>query len=510
MQPKPSPELPKSSSPLWLDRLSLPQFPKLQSDVVVDIAIVGAGITGITAAWLLARDGRRVALLEADRVLQGTTAHTTAKVTVQHDLIYDELLAHVGKTNARLYYEANDEALDFIRDRVSSLEIPCDLTEEEAVLYATTEAGEQKLLREYEAYQSLHMPAALRSDIPFSIDVRKSLAMPGQAQFHPLVYLSTLLQEAVAHGAKVYEQSPASDIHYGEYPEVVTCDGPTITAEKILICSHFPFYDGLGLYYARMQAQRSYIVAAKLGIEWPGGMYISVDGPSRSLRSVVHAGEMYALVGGEGHITGQESDTEKHYQALTDFAASHLRTEHIAYRWSTQDLVTVDRLPYIGEISAVQPHVLVATGYKKWGMTTGTAAALILRDLAVGVKNRYTALFAPTRFHADPSLRSFLAQTVNVGSWLVTGKLDKPTREAKDVLPGEGATVQYGGQRAGAWRELDGTLTVLDTTCTHLGCEVMWNAAEHTWDCPCHGSRFAVTGEVIEGPATKPLVRLHG
>jgi Rieske Fe-S protein len=238
-------------------------------------------------------------------------------------------------------------------------------------------------------------------------------------------------------------------------------------------------------------------------------MYLSIDKPTRSLRSVKVHGENYLLVGGESHKTGQGIPTIQHYEALVAFTEEHYGIEKIAYRWSTQDLITLDKMPYIGPITSQKRKIYVATGFRKWGMTTGTAAGMILRDTILQRENPYIDLFHPARFKSDPSIKHFITQNADVAKHLVKGKVEMVLRRADELQNDEGSVVAFQGRRAGAYRDESGTLHIVDTTCTHLGCEVEWNEGERTWDCPCHASRFSVDGDVIEGPAEQPLKKLN-
>lgn len=501
-------KLPESPEPYWRDDIDLPQFDRLDEDIEADVVIVGGGITGITAAYLLTQKGKKVALLEADRILNGVTGHTTAKITAQHGLIYDELIQHMGKSKARLYYEANTEALEFIKETANEQDIDCDLIDQDAYMYATSEQYASKLAKEYQAYQKLNIDGEFTEDFPFNIKIHHALSMKNQAQFHPVKYLSHLARLITEKGGQIYEGTTAVDVNNGGKATVITSDGNRARADYVLACSHYPFYDGLGFYFTRMYADRSYIVAVKTDKEYPGGMYISVDKPVRSLRSANINGENIILIAGESHKTGQGEDTLKHYEALEKFGERLFGDTKIIYRWSAQDLVTVDKVPYVGRLTSGQPNVLVATGYRKWGMTNGTAAALILSDMVSGEENRYEDVFSPSRFYADPSLKEFLTINADVAKHLFKGKFQMPSRKAGDLSNDEGSVVLYEGGRAGAYKDTDGELHIVDTTCTHLGCEVEWNHGDRTWDCPCHGSRFSYNGDVVEGPAEKPLKRL--
>ncbi|WP_440895619.1 FAD-dependent oxidoreductase [Amphibacillus sp. Q70] len=501
----PKTKLPESTTSYWTESSILPAFPKLERDIHVDTVIVGGGITGITTAYLLANNGLKVAILEADRLLNGTTGHTTAKITAQHDLIYDELINNMGGSQARLYYEANTEALNFINKTIDQLQIDCDFSKQDAWVYATTEEYEQKIQKEAEAYDKLGITGYLVDTIPFDIQVKNALILQNQAQFHPIKYLNTLIKQITKKGGQIFEQTTAVDVETRKQPTVFTRENFHVTADYILACTHFPFYEGLGLYSARMHANRSYVIAAKPKKKYPGGSFISADKPIRSLRSVMINGEEMVLIGGESHKTGQGIDTMKHYQALENFGQSILGLENISYRWSAQDLTTLDKVPYIGKITSGQDNILIATGYRKWGMSNGTAAALLLSDMVLGKKNRFQDLYAPARFYARPSLKNFFIQNANVAEHLIKGKLQLSNINPNTLTNDEGAIISVKGERKGAYRDMDGKLHIVDTTCTHVGCEVEWNSSERTWDCPCHGSRFSYTGDVVEGPAEKPL-----
>ncbi|MFB4164104.1 FAD-dependent oxidoreductase [Alteribacillus sp. JSM 102045] len=498
--------LPQSPEPYWRETAELPKFNQLHEDIKVNVVIVGGGITGITAAYLLVKEGVKVALIEADHLLNGTTGHTTAKITAQHGLIYDEIIQHMGQSKARMYYEANTDALQFIEKTVKEQQIDCDFKKQDAYLYASTDQYAMKLEQEWKAYQKLSIEGSLKDSIPFNISVHNALSMTNQAQFHPLKYLAHLLKVITDAGSLIFEHTTAVNVEAdSQQAAVLTRNGYRVTGHHVLACSHFPFYEGTGLYSTRMYADRSYILGVKTKESYPGGMYLSVDQPTRSLRSASLNGEDIVLIGGESHKTGQGKDTLEHYEALETFGKKVFQVEDILYRWSAQDLTTLDKIPYIGEITSTKPRVLIATGYRKWGMTNGTAAAHLLTDIVLKKENPYKSLYSPSRFYADPSLKKFFIENADVAKHLVKGKIDLPHKKAEELDVDEGSVVTIDGKRKGAYKDKEGQFHIVDTTCTHVGCEVEWNHGDRTWDCPCHGSRFSYTGEVIEGPAEKPL-----
>lgn len=507
-------QLPQFPHSYWLDSAASPHFSSLTQDETADVAIVGAGITGITLAYLLAKRGLNVVLLEAGKILSGTTGHTTAKVTCQHGLIYDELIAHFGVEQARQYYAANEEALQWIAGTIKEHDIDCSFQEDSAWLYTRSVDYIPDLEKEMRAYEKLGIHGQLNESSPLPFSIRAGLSMNKQAHFNPVRYLHKLLALAIEHGVKVYEHTTAVTVEkhnaeHGKTSSIVTKDKVNVYCDHIVACSHFPFYDDMQFYFLRMYAERSYAVCFKPQQSYPGGMYINIENPTRSLRPVSINGETYVIAGGENHPTGQGICTIKHYEALQQFAEQSFGVESMPYRWSAQDLISLDKLPFIGATSH-DPQILVATGYKKWGMTTGTAAALLLEKTISGEASPYAGLFTPARFHADPSVKTFLNYAGNTIKHFVKGKLmESGKQHAEELERGEGSVVTVNGKRAGAYRTMEGELFIVDTTCTHLGCEVEWNSGELSWDCPCHGSRFAYDGEVLNGPADKPLQRLQ-
>lgn len=501
-------QIPKFPEPYWRDHVNFPSFKKLDCDIECEVAIVGGGITGITTAYLLSQKGVKVTLIEASEIMNGTTGHTTAKITAQHGLIYDQLINDLGKEQAQLYYDANKEALEFIKNTVSENEIECDFTTEDAYVYASTDEYAQKIQDELRAYQKLGIPGDYVDSIPFDIKCKAAIIMKDQAQFHPLKYLMGLIEKITEAGGKIYEHTTAMKIDDSESPMILTKDQHTITAKHIVVASHFPFNDEQGLYFARMHAERSYVLAIKAKDKYPGGMYISADNPSRSLRSVTINGETMILVGGEKHKPGQGIPTIQHYEALQQFSEEVFDVVNIPYRWSAQDLITLDKIPYIGPATSNKPHILISTGYAKWGMTNGTIAALLLTDIILEKENRYAELFTPSRFNAKPGIKNFLIDNSDVAKHLIQGKFAIIHKEIDDLHNDEGAIVKVNGDKAAVYRDTEGTCHIVDSTCTHMGCEVEWNSGDRTWDCPCHASRFSITGEVLEGPAVEPLRKI--
>ncbi|OGO79152.1 MAG: (2Fe-2S)-binding protein [Clostridiales bacterium GWB2_37_7] len=488
----------------WMASTPTTNYPALAEDIKVDVAIVGGGIVGISCAYLLTKEGIQVAIIEADKILQGATGHTTAKVTSQHGLIYNKIKTKMGEELAKQYADANESAIRMIEKISKELNIYCDFTPQSAFIYTQQDKYVQKIQDEVQAASSFGIKAEYAEKIPLDISIKAAVRFDNQAQFHPRKYLLALAKEVISKGGSIYEQTRAVDIEENNPYVIKTKQGKKITADKVIIASHYPFYNKHGIYFARIYPERSYALAIKAKEKYPGGIYITAEDPGRSLRLINSEHGELIMVGGEHHKTGQGIDTVKHYEALVDFAAELFTVENIPYRWSTQDCSTLDDIPYVGHFTSDTPNMYVATGYGKWGMTNSTASAVILKDLILHGNSPNQDVYNPSRKTITASAKEFVKENLNVAKELLKGKLT-PLPDDFEIKLGEGKVIDAFGERIGAFRDEQGALHLVNTTCTHLGCELQWNSAEKSWDCPCHGSRFSYNGDIIEGPAVMPL-----
>ena len=482
----------------WMASTPVTDYPEIQTDLKVDVAIVGGGIVGITTAYLLKKQGVKVAVIEADRILQGTTGHTTAKITSQHHLIYARLKKQLGQELAQQYADANESAIHLIAHTAAENKIDCDFSWRPAYVYTQSEQYLKDLEDEARAACSLGIKASYMDHSPLPFSVQAALRFDNQAQFHPLKYLKSLAQHIPEEGSHILENTTAVSIDQ-DSRAVITRQGRKVTADKIIIASHFPFFDGGGMYFTKLDPQRAYIIAIKAQEPLPEGMFISAESPSRSLRSQPYEDGELILIAGESHPTGEGTDLQSHYENLLGFARENFEVEEVLYRWSTQDYQTLDGIPYVGNLTPKSPHIYVATGFDKWGISNGTASAMILSDLIVKGDSPWAQVYNPSRFNLT-SVKTFVRMNLNVARNLIAGKISR-LPEGVELANGEVKDIQINGEKYGAFRDDNGELYIVDITCTHLGCELNWNDAERTWDCPCHGSRFSYTGEVIEGPA---------
>jgi glycine/D-amino acid oxidase-like deaminating enzyme/nitrite reductase/ring-hydroxylating ferredoxin subunit len=492
---------------LWIESTPETAYAPLAGDVEVDVAVVGGGITGITLARLLKGAGRSVAVLDAKRILRGATGYTTAKVTVAHSITYSSVAKKFGADGARLYAAANQGALDFIAQTVQEEQIDCDFERKTNYVYAESPDERSQIEGEVEAAQRAGLAASLVEETPLPYPVECAFRLDDQAQFHPRKYLLPLAQALVGDGSHVFEETRVLDVK-GSGPLRLESDRGTLTARDVVLASHLPMLDR-GFFFAKAHPQRSYALACRIAPEGdPDGMYINIGSPTRSVRTARDDQGMLLLLGGEGHKPGDEPDTEARYRALEEFGRRHWQIDGVAYRWSTQDYSPVDGVPYVGRLTRRGEHVYVATGFKKWGMTNGTAAAIILADLVLGRANPWAELFDAKRLKPLASAEKFVQENASVARHFVGDRLARGDDVALDALArGEGRLVRVGGRKTAAYRDDAGRLHTLSPVCTHMGCHVHWNPAERSWDCPCHGSRFSGEGSVIQGPATRDLAR---
>lgn len=424
---------------IWLQTVQLPTFHSLRSDLKTDVLIIGGGMAGLLCAYKLTRAGVDCALVEAGRIGRGITQNTTAKITAQHGLIYHKLVREFGADRARLYLEANQRALEEYRALCWSLD--CDFEEKDAFVYSMD--SREKLDRELAALDRLGFKAALEADIPLPFPTAGAIKFKGQAQFHPLKFIA-----AIAPGLRIFEHTKVLELAPGR---AVTTGG-TVSADRIIAATHFPLLNKHGGYFLKLYQHRSYVLALENAPD-VRGMYLDEDEKGLSFRNYGNL----LLLGGGSHRTGKKGGG---WQELEAFARRHYPDARIKARWATQDCMTLDGVPYIGPYAKHTRGLYVAAGFNKWGMTSSMAAAAVLTDLILDRKNPYEELFSPSRTVLRPQLA------------------------------------------ANALASALGLLTPTAPRCPHMGCALKYNAAEHSWDCPCHGSRFGEDGALIDNPAT--------
>jgi glycine/D-amino acid oxidase-like deaminating enzyme/nitrite reductase/ring-hydroxylating ferredoxin subunit len=493
--------------PLWLDGADT-DYPVASGAIEVDVAVVGAGITGTTAAYLLKQAGKSVALLESDRICAGATGYTSAKLTVGHSLVYRELIESFGVEAARRYARSNQQAIERVAAIVEKHSLDCDFERAANFVYTESSNSTRAIAVEVDAALRAGLDAHLTTETDLPYPVAAAIRVDQQAQFHPWKYVAGLAALVSGDGSHVLERTRATGVRTGDPCTVETATG-TVRASYVVIATQLPFTDR-GLFFTKAHPLKSYAIAAPIAEEQaPRGMYISIDQPTRSVRSTQGVNGRILIVGGESHHPGEDRNPAARYGKLERFLEDRFGVDAAEWKWSTHDYIPLDGLPYIGRLSRSDERVLVATGYAKWGMTKGTLAAEILADAILGRPNENAALYDAHRRQLRRSALAFVKENSRVGLAFFRDRA-RPThgRETIDALkPGEGTVARVGRKQVGAYRDDAGALHLLSARCTHLGCIVGWNAADRAWECPCHGSRFAADGTLVQGPATADLAK---
>jgi glycine/D-amino acid oxidase-like deaminating enzyme/nitrite reductase/ring-hydroxylating ferredoxin subunit len=498
----------------WLRSASIPEYPALGRDLAVDAAVIGGGITGITAAYLLKASGLSVALVERDRLARVDTGNTTAHLTMVTDLQLNELVSNFGKDAARAVWDAGRLAIDQIESHIDVEGIECDFKRVPGFLHEAIEgegATRDELKEVADLARELGFEASFVDSVPhFKL---AGVRFGEQALFHPRKYLAGLARTIPGNGSHIFANTSADEIT--DDPLAIKCGEFTITCDYVVIATHTPLMGKTDIVSAtvlqsKLALYTSYAVGGLVPTETlPHGLYWDTTDPYHYVRVEPRRNQSadYVIFGGEDHKTGQVDDTRRCYDALEKKARKLLPSLQVTDRWSGQVIETNDGLPYIGETSDRQ---FAATGYAGNGMTFGTLAAMMARDAAVGRVNPWKDLFSVDRTKLFGGTWDYVNENKDYLYYLVRDRFAATQGASVRVLKrGEGKILNVNGQRAAAYRDQRGTVIMRSAICTHMGCEVRWNKAEATWDCPCHGSRFKTDGSVLAGPAESPLPELN-
>jgi glycine/D-amino acid oxidase-like deaminating enzyme/nitrite reductase/ring-hydroxylating ferredoxin subunit len=499
------------TSPYWLESPSLPRFPKLDRDTGADVVIVGGGITGLTAAYLLATAGKSVVVLERGRCAQVDSGHTSAHLTMVTDTRLSELAKRLGRSHAQAVWDGGLAAIAEIDVIVRERQIACGFDWVDGYLHgAHTDTPTA-----HDDADSFRQEAALAAELGFDAEFVPSVPVVGrpgirfaaQARFHPGQYLAGLAAATVALGGRIHEHSDAEE--FSAEPLSVKANGCTVGCDDIVIATHNPVVGvgstaGAGLFQTKLALYTSYVVAGRAAKgRVQDALFWDTHDPYHYLRIEPHRDYDLVIFGGEDHKTGQATDTTACYERLEKSLESVVPGIAITHRWSGQVIETPDGLPFVGRTA---DHQFTATGFSGNGLTFGTLAAMMMTDAILERANPWAELLAAERKAVGRGLWEYIKENADYPYYLIRDRFaGAESRSLRSVKRGEGKIIERNGTKAAAYREASGATIQRSATCTHLGCIVAWNAAERTWDCPCHGSRFTPSGDVISGPAESPL-----
>lgn len=538
----------------WIDSVKEQnKFNALEENIKTDICIIGGGLTGLSTAYNLSKYKIRTVLLEKDEICKQTSGNSTAKITSQHGLIYKYLTDSKGKEFARKYYEANENAIRNIKSIIDRERIDCDFEYQPAYVFTQKVQDVQKIKDEVETVNNFGGRAKFieAKDIEInklnSVDCveneteklkisgdniekenlnlernvvkeRMKQVLPikaiagiefeNQAQFNPYKYGNALAKICSNSGIKIFEHSKVIDVDTedeDEYYIITLENGCKIKSKYVVITTKYPIVNIPGFYFVKMYQSSSNAIAMQTKQRLFEGMYINSEEPTISLRTAKFGDEYLLIVVGFDHKTGAQIDLSNSYRYLEEVAKSLYPEGKIKYYWNTEDCITLDKIPYIGNFSNLWENAYIATGFNKWGITTSNIAAEIITDKILGQENEYEEIFKSTRLEPIKNIKEVTNMVKESVNSLVAKKLELPQEEANQIQNGEGKIVEVNGQKIGIYKNNEGEIYKVNPVCKHLGCELSWNNLDKTWDCPCHGSRYDFKGNLIYGPSVKSL-----
>lgn len=478
-------------------------FEKLNEDLNCDLLIVGAGISGLSAAYEALSYSQDIVIVEENRIYQGSTASTTAKITVQHGYIYDNLINSFGHEDAKKYYEFNSRGVKRIEEIVQKEKIDCDFQKVNGYLFAYKEDEEMKIEAEAKAYKEIGIPVEVVK-IDARISPYKALKITDQANFNVEKYLKGITDILLANKVRIYENTRVIDVYEKETPEAITSERKKITAKRIIIASHYPIYKGFNFYFMKMIPKISYsILSNPTDLEIEDANYISAgSNPALALRFVKSPEGKLLNISGASHDAKKFVSYKEQIELLKNFGKARFGIEDYPYAWCTQDYGSTDYLPLIGKVTE---NIFIMASYDKWGMSTSVAGALLIKDLITAKDSKFARLFRPDRLKLNAKI--FTYNLGMISTLLKTRNI--PRRSILKMAPESGKVAKYGNKRVGIYKDKDSKLYLVDVTCPHMRCGLRFNPVEKTYDCKCHGSRFDYTGKLLDGPARRDLYKIE-
>lgn len=488
---------------IWNSTAPKTNFPTLKESLVVDVAIVGGGITGITSAYLLAKSGKKVAVLEAGEISGGTSGYSTGNLYAMLDKRLHHIQNKWDKETAATVARSRTAAVNLVESLVKQHNIDCSFKRVPWYLFSETNEKDETIEKEIAAASKYNLEVEEVHELPLPVKVSKAIKVENQAQFNPTAFVRGLAKNIDTENCRIFENSPVYHIQKEEELTLSTPSG-TVTAQKVILATHSP--KGVYAVQTALYPYREYAVAAKLNSgDFPDGIYWDTEADFHtSMRTYRVNGNPYVLMLGGHHKVGQEDNYSRFYDKLEKNIRKYFDVSSIDYRWSAQHYKPADGLPYIGE--SADDNIYFATGFSTDGLTYGVLSAMIFDDLLNNRENEWAYLYKAKRFTPVKSAKNFIKENLNVAKQYLKDLPGKAEADSFDeIAPGQGKVVEVDSEKWAVYKDESGQVHCSSAVCTHMDCIVDWNDAERSWDCPCHGSRFKATGEVIEGPAFSPL-----
>jgi glycine/D-amino acid oxidase-like deaminating enzyme/nitrite reductase/ring-hydroxylating ferredoxin subunit len=491
---------------LWMQTAVIPSRPALEQDAQADVCIVGGGMAGLSTAYLLAREGKSVVVVDDGLIGGGATCRTTAHLSNAIDDSYTKIEKAHGAEGAQLAAESHSAAIDRIESNVADERIACDFERVDGYLFVPPDQKADILQAELQAAHRAGLTEVefIERAPSLRVNTGQCLRFPRQGQFHPLKYLAGLLLAFESRGGRIYGGTHVTDVQGGDRAEVRTKSGMRITARAVVVATNTPVNDRVAI-HTKQFPYRTYVIAARIGADAVvKALYWDTADPYHYVRRHHADGSEYLIVGGEDHKTGHADDAVQRYARLEAWAGERFSIGPVDFRWSGQVMESMDGLGFIGRNPLDDENVFIVTGDSGMGMTHGTIAGMLLTDLILGRPNRWSKLYDPSRVSLHGTME-FAKENVNVAAQYTAYLTPGEQSSIEDVAPGSGAVLREGLTKVAIYRDPSGQVYRLSAVCPHLACIVEWNSSEKTWDCPCHGSRFTAVGGVINGPANSDL-----
>lgn len=488
---------------IWDDLIDkFPKYNILNKDITTDVCIIGGGITGISTGYYLNKNNIDFVLLESNKICNNTTKFSTAKITSQHNLIYSDIAKKYGLSCAKLYLEANNKALNNIKDIIETEHIECDFKVQDSYVFTQDTSYIKNINEEYKTLTKIgfkDVELLNRVDIP--LNTQYAIKFKNQAQFNPKKYtlaLSNIIKNKIFENSHVFKIEKCNN-NYKVYTET-----HSITCNKLVLTTHFPIKDIPGFYFTKMYQEASYVIAVDIKDKIFNGMYISAENPTISLRSLKYKNHNVLLVGGNNNKTGDIIDENK-FEFLEKVALHMYPDSNVIKRWDTQDCITLDKIPYIGNFSSLYKNMYIATGFNKWGMTTSNLAANIITDKILNKTNKYENVFNSTRLHLIKNIKEMYFNVNQTIQSEIINKLKIKQQDIDSIPINTGKIIKVNNNNIGIYKDEKGKIYKVNPYCSHLKCLLTFNSLDKTWDCPCHGSRFDIYGNLFNGPASKNI-----